>query len=361
MSLEQTEPGAAPVTRRRGRIPGLATMRQTSGFQRGVLVSGLVLVGIFVIMALFAPLIATYDFDASSDGDRQFIKNQPPSADHWFGTTNGRTDVFSEVIYGAQTALQVIVLAVAISLVIGVPLGLISGYIGGWLDRLLVLVTDALFAFPSLLLAIVVSTTVSTGQSTRWAGILAAAISITVVYVPQYFRVVRNATVAAREESYVEAARAIGAPPRVIMIRYIFGNVVQTVPVIATLNAGDAILTLAGLGFLGYGIEPTAAPEWGRQLNVASKLLANDDWWGSVYPGLAIVLIVLGVTLVGESLNDVLNPVLRTRRISQVVLPAFGAKTTDGADVPAEGADVPAEGADVPAERPADPTRKELR
>ena len=209
-----------------------------------------------------------------------------------------------------------ILLAVAISIVIGVPLGLVSGYLGGWLDRVLVLVTDALFAFPSLLLAIIVNIAVAGGTSSKLGGILAAAISITVVYVPQYFRVVRNATVAAREEPYVEAARALGASPRVIMTRYIFGNVVQTVPVIATLNAGDAILTLAGLGFLGYGIEPSAGAEWGHDLSRAVSDTAAGIWWTGLYPGLAIVLIVVGVTLVGESLNDVLNPLLRTFKVS---------------------------------------------
>src|SRR6185312_15843643 len=207
-------------------------------------------------------------------------------------------------------------------IVIGVPLGLVSGYLGGWLDRLLVLITDSLFAFPSLLLAIIVSISINHGQNTQGGGILSAAISITVVYVPQYFRVVRNATVAAREEPYVEAARAIGAPARVVMVRYIFGNVVQTVPVIATLNAGDAILTLAGLGFLGYGIEPSAGAEWGHDLSVAVQNdVSNGIWWTGLYPGLAIVLIVMGVTLVGESLNDVLNPVLRTTKLPRVVLP----------------------------------------
>jgi len=142
-----------------------------------------------------------------------------------------------------------------------------------------------------------------------------------VVYVPQYFRVVRNATVAAREEPYVEAARALGAPPRVVMVRYVFTNVVQTVPIIATLNAGDAILTLAGLGFLGFGIEPSSAAEWGYDLNKALSDAAAGIWWTGLFPGLAIVLIVLGVTLVGESLNDVLNPVLRTTKLPRVVLP----------------------------------------
>ncbi|MDQ2795762.1 MAG: ABC transporter permease [Actinomycetota bacterium] len=313
------------MQRKHSRIPGVDAMRATSGFQRGMLIFGTSLVGVFVVLAIFAPLIAPYGFNDDRVGTKVFGQLKPPSGAHWFGTTHSGEDVLSQVIYGAQTALEVIMLAVVISIVVGVPVGLISGYFGGWLDRILVLVTDALFAFPSLLLAIIISVTISGGQSTRTAGVLAAAISITVVYVPQYFRVVRNATVAAREETYVEAARAIGAPPRVVMTRYVFGNVVQTVPVIATLNAGDAILTLAGLGFLGYGIEPSAASEWGRQLSDAISDTSNSIWWTGTFPGLAIVLIVVGVTLVGESLNDVLNPLLRTSKVSQVVLPELPA------------------------------------
>lgn len=325
VNLSQLESGESssviPSQRRHSRIPGVDAMRATSGFQRGMLVFGAVMVGFFILLAIFAPLLAPYGFnDDRADGE-VFGRLKPPSAKHWFGTNHGGEDVFSQVIYGAQTALEVIVLAVLVSIIIGVPAGLISGYFGGWLDRVLVLITDALFSFPSLLLAIIISVTVSGGQSTKTAGILAAAVSITVVYVPQYFRVVRNATVAAREESYVEAARAIGASPRVVMTRYVFGNVVQTVPVIATLNAGDAILTLAGLGFLGYGIEPSAASEWGRQLSDAVSDTSNNIWWTGTFPGIAIVLIVVGVTLVGESLNDVLNPLLRTSKVAQVVLP----------------------------------------
>ncbi|MEO9139183.1 MAG: ABC transporter permease [Jatrophihabitans sp.] len=314
-------PAELLTARRHSRIPGVDAMRATSGFQRGMLVFGAAIVAFFVLMAILAPFVAPYGFNDDRADGVVFGRLKAPSAAHWFGTTHGGEDVLSQVLFGAQTALEVIILAVLISIVVGVPAGLISGYFGGWLDRILVLISDALFAFPPLLLAIIISVTVSGGQSTRTAGILAAAISITVVYVPQYFRVVRNATVAAREETYVEAARAIGAPPRVVMTRYVFGNVVQTVPVIATLNAGDAILTLAGLGFLGYGIEPSAASEWGRQLSDAVSDTSNEIWWTATFPGLAIVLIVVGVTLVGESLNDVLNPLLRTAKVEQVVLP----------------------------------------
>jgi peptide/nickel transport system permease protein len=321
--LEGTEAaGALPSGRTHSRVPGLDAIRATAGFQRGMLVAGALIVFAFVIVAAFAQLIAPYGFNQDRDKHGIFGRLIAPSARHWMGTTSGGEDVYSRVVWGAQTAIEVIVLAVALSIVVGVPLGLVSGYLGGWLDRLLVLITDSLFAFPSLLLAIIVSISINHGQNTQGGGILSAAISITVVYVPQYFRVVRNATVAAREEPYVEAARSLGASPRVIMTRYVFGNVIQTVPVIATLNAGDAILTLAGLGFLGYGIEPSSGAEWGHDLSKAISDTSNGIWWTGVYPGVAIALIVLGVTLVGESLNDVLNPLLRTTKLQQVVLPS---------------------------------------
>jgi ABC-type dipeptide/oligopeptide/nickel transport system permease subunit len=321
-AVPELEAAAEDLTSTRSRIPGLAAMRATSGFQRGMLVFGALIVLFFVAIAVFAPLLAPYGFDQAGEGAKSFPSQAAPSADHWFGTTVGGYDVLSRVIWGAQTALEVIILAVLLSIIIGVPLGLLSGYFGGWLDRILVLISDSLFAFPSLLLAIIIVVSISGGSSGKWSAIIATAGSITVVYIPQYFRVVRNATVAVREEPYVEAARAIGAKPPAILTRYIFNNVVQTVPVLATLNAGDAILTLAGLGFLGLGIEPTSAAEWGHDLNAAVQNdVSNGIWWTGVYPGIAIALLVVGVTLVGESLNDVLNPLLRTAKIKNVVLP----------------------------------------
>ena len=313
---------ADPVGRRHSRIPGMDAVRATSGFQRGMLVFGALIVLFFAVVAAFANWIAPYGFNDDRKDGKIFGRLIAPSGDHLMGTTQGGEDVFSRLVFGAQTAMEVILLAVALSIVVGVPLGLLSGYFGGFLDRVLVLVTDALFAFPSLLLAIIVSIAIAGGSGSTTGGIFAAAISITVVYVPQYFRVVRNATVAAREEPYVEAARTLGASPFAIMTRYIFGNVVQTVPVIATLNAGDAILTLAGLGFLGYGIEPSAGAEWGYQLSKAVSDTSNGIWWTGIYPGVAIALLVVGVTLVGESLNDVLNPLLRTTKVSKVDLPS---------------------------------------
>jgi peptide/nickel transport system permease protein len=294
-------------------------IRQARGVARWVLWGGIVISLIFIVLALFAPVIAPYDFDEyrTSTGER-FGKQQHPSAEHPMGTNVLGTDVLSRVIYGARTALEVVILAVFFSALIGLPLGLLSGYFGGRLDRVLVLIMDSLFAFPYLLLAIVVAFLLSDKIG---RGVLTAAISISVVYIPQYFRVVRNHVISVREESYVEAARALGAKPRTVIGRYVLQNVVQNVPVIATLNAADAILTLAALGFLGYGIQPTDAAEWGYDLQRAISDAGAGIWWTGLYPGLAIVTLVTGLTLLGEGLNDVLNPVLRKRPRQDVVLP----------------------------------------
>jgi peptide/nickel transport system permease protein len=311
---------------KRGRLAGLrralAPVSEARGLPKWVLYAGLVIVLGFAVMAIFAPLISPYHFDQylNSHGQR-FPKSGPPSGAHPFGTNIMQTDVLSHIVYGSRTALEVVVIAVVISMLVGVPLGLFSGYYGGALDRVLVLIMDAMFAFPSLLLAILIAFLLR-GQFTflgaAFSGIMSAAISITVIYIPQYFRVIRNSVISVREEVYVEAARVLGAKPRTVISRYVFGNVVQNVPVIATLNAADALLTLAGLGFLGYGVQPTQAAEWGYDLQRALGEASGGIWWTSVYPGLAIVLLVAGLTLVGESLNDLLNPVLRRRQLLPV-------------------------------------------
>ncbi len=304
----------APRRRLSERLPVLKQLRQSVGIQRVMLVAGLVLTGIFVLSAFLAPLLAPYGFSQIRDESGTFGTQQPPSAAHILGTTVSGFDVFSRVVWGAQTALGVVVIAVVLSIVAGVLLGLVSGYFGGWLDRVLVVVCDAIYAFPSLLLAIVMSIVISGGQSSLWGGIFAAAISITVVFIPQYFRVIRAETVRIKAEAFVESARVIGASNSRIMFRHVLRNATRTLPLIFTLNASEAILTLAGLGFLGFGIEPTAAAEWGFDLNRAIADVSSGIWWTAVPPGIAIVLTVLGMTLVGESLNDLSDPRLRGRR-----------------------------------------------
>lgn len=295
------------------RLPIVREVRQSVGWQRGMLVAGLVIVGIFLLTAALAPVLAPYRFDQLRDAKGTFGAQLPPGGQHILGTTVGGYDVLSRVIWGSQTAVLVIVIAVILSVFAGVLLGLVSGYFGGWLDRVLVVVADAVYAFPSLLLAIVMSIVISGGRSGLWSGLMAAAISITVVFIPQYFRVIRSETVRMKSEAFVESAKVIGASNSRVMFRHVLRNSTRTLPLILTLNASEAILTLAGLGFLGFGIEPTSAAEWGFDLNKSISDVAAGIWWTSIFPGTAIVLVVLGITLVGESMNDLADPRLRTR------------------------------------------------
>jgi len=304
------------------RLPVVHQFRQSIGLQRGMLVTGLSITGFFLVVAALAPVISPYGFNELRNEHGLFGAQQPPSAAHLLGTTAGGYDVLSRVIWGTQTAFLVIIVSILLSFFAGVALGLLSGYLGGWLDRILVVVADAVYAFPSLLLAIVAAIVISGGQSSLWGGILAAAISITVVFIPQYFRVIRAETIRIKSEAFVESAMVIGASTPRIMFRHVLRNSTRTLPLILTLNSSEAILTLAGLGFLGFGIEPTAAAEWGYDLNKAVSDVTSGIWWTSVFPGLAIVLVVLGVTLVGESLNDLADPRLRTRRRAAAQLPS---------------------------------------
>jgi len=291
-------------------------IREASGIARVMFWSGVTITLLFVLMAILAPVISPYGFNQYESNGHRFPQLAHPSSAHLLGTTVQSVDVLARVIYGTQTELEVVAIALAMSLVVGVPLGLLSGYFGGILDRILVLIMDAIFAFPYLLIAIVIAFVLSTNSSIG-GGILTAAIAITAAYVPLYFRVVRNHVISVREEPYVDAARALGARPRTVIRKYVFFNVVQNVPPIATLNAADAILLLAALGFLGYGIQPSQGAEWGYDVSRAVSDATNGIWWTGLFPGLAIVLLVTGLTLVGEGLNETINPVLRRRRFGR--------------------------------------------
>ena len=309
----------ATAGRARPRLVGvrraLRPIAEARGLARAMLWIGALITGFFIVLAVFASVISPYAFDQYQADGKRFDQLAHPSGGHLMGTTVQSTDVLARIIWGTQTELEVVALALVFGLAVGVPLGVISGYFAGWIDRVLVLIMDALFAFPYLLLAIVIAFLLS---SSIGKGVFTAAIAITAVYVPQYFRVVRNHVISVREETYVEAARALGAKPFTIMRRYVFFNVVQNVPVIATLNAADAVLTLTALSFLGYGIQPTAAAEWGYDISRAISDASSGIWWTGLYPGLAIVLLVTGLTLLGEGLNETINPVLRRRRIEKV-------------------------------------------
>lgn len=302
--------------------PIISQVLGSAGLQRGMLVAGLILVSIFILTAILAPWIAPFTHAQSHSGDISFQPQQAPGGTHLWGTTVGSYDVFSRVVWGTQTALITVVMAIAFSLIVGVLIGLFSGYFGGWVDRVLVVMADAIYAFPSLLMAIVLAIAINGGKSSFWGGIFATAGSITVVFVPQYFRVVRSEVLRLKAEPFVESARVIGVPVGRILFRHILRNSTRSLPLILTLNASEAILTLAGLGFLGFGIEPSAAAEWGYDLNRAMADAASGIWWTGLFPGLAIVLLVLGITLVGESLNDLADPRLRIHRVRKASPPS---------------------------------------
>ncbi len=267
---------------------------------------GLVITGIFILIALTAPLLQGVGLIQSP---RELLDNpihQPPSWGHWFGTTRLGYDVFSRTLYGSQAALNVVVLATLLSILTGVPLGLASGYLGGKIDRLLLFVMDVIYTLPGLLLSITLAFVVG-------RGLFNAALALSIAYVPQYYRVVRNHTVSIKTELYVEAAQAMGASTWRILSKYLFFNAIQTVPVLFALNAADAIAILGGLGFLGLGL-PEATPEWGNDLRQALEALPTGIWWTALFPGLAMTLMVIGLSLLGEGLNEFVNPKLRQNR-----------------------------------------------
>ena len=266
---------------------------------------GLVLTIIFILIALFSPLLQAISLIQDPTDILSNYPLQAPSSGHWFGTNVRGYDVFSRTLFGARAALSVVFLATGLSLVIGVPLGLISGYLGGKIDRVLLFLMDTLYTLPGLLLSVALAFVLG-------RGILNVAIAVSIAYIPQYFRVVRNQTASVKNELFIEAARAIGATPGRILSKYLFFNVVQSVPVLFTLNAADAILVLGGLGFLGLGL-PEEVPEWGHDLKEALADLSTGIWWTTLFPGLAMTTMVVGLSLLGEGLSEIFNPLSRKR------------------------------------------------
>ncbi|MBD1910122.1 MULTISPECIES: ABC transporter permease [unclassified Leptolyngbya] len=258
---------------------------------------------VFVLIALFTPVMQSWGWLRNPLETLTNPIHVPPSSQYWFGTSRQGYDVFSRTLFGARVALQVVVLATALSVLIGVPLGMVSGYLGGRLDRVLLFFMDTIYTLPGLLLSVTLAFVVG-------RGVLNAAIALSIAYVPQYYRVVRNHTVSVKTELFVEAAQAMGASPWRVMSRYLFANVIQSVPVLFTLNAADAALTLGGLGFLGLGL-PDQTPEWGLDLRQALDALPTGIWWTALFPGLALTTLVVGLSLVGEGLNELMNPLLR--------------------------------------------------
>ncbi len=220
------------------------------------------------------------------------------------GTNDIGQDVFSRLLWGTRIALIIGFSSSLVSLMLGVPLGLLAGFAGGTFDRLLSLLMDSLYAFPGLILAIAITAVL--GPS-----ILNIIVAISVLYIPTYYRIVRGQTLSVKEEVYIEAARSIGARQLEILQRYIFPNVIPSVAIIFSVNVADAILTGAGLSFLGLGLPPTLA-DWGIDVARGQRFI-QTAWWMITFPGLAIMLVVLAFTLMGEGLMEIFNPKLRER------------------------------------------------
>ncbi|RLE79476.1 MAG: ABC transporter permease [Thermoprotei archaeon] len=265
---------------------------------------GLVLATALILIAVLAPYIAPYNPIEMYIG----APYTPPCPQHLFGTDSMGRDVFSRVIYGTRSALMVAVISAAFAFAIGIPLGLISGYVGGVFDRVVTLIMDALYAFPSLVMALAIAVALNPGGSASvFSIILNTAIAISVVYIPSYFRVIRATTLSVKENLYVEAAKAIGAPPFKIVLKYIAPNAVNPAIPIICMNFADAILTAAGLSFLGIGLPPFY-PDWGVDVSKGWKDIPNGVWWTSFFPGLMIFLATLAFMLISDALVEYLNP-----------------------------------------------------
>jgi peptide/nickel transport system permease protein len=258
-------------------------------------VAGLIVIAIFILLALFAPIIAPYDPIATS----WTLVRKPPSVLHWFGTDDLGRDVLARVIYGTRASLLAGAISVGIALAVGVPLGLLSGYRGGFIDALISRMTDAMLACPSLILAIAFAAFLGPSLGN-------AMIAIGITATPIFVRLTRAQTMNVKVEDYVEAARAIGNPRWRIALFHILPNILPALLVQATLSIATAIIGEAALSFLGLGQQPPA-PSWGSMLNAAQRFLTNAPWM-AIWPGLAIFLVVLSFNLVGDGLRDALDP-----------------------------------------------------
>jgi peptide/nickel transport system permease protein len=270
--------------------------RQTRrAFRNPLSATGLALSGFFLFLAVFSPWIVPIDPLAMDPA----VRLAPPSADHWFGTDNGGRDVFSRVAVGAQYSLIASLAILIIAAVVGSLIGLISGYFGGLVDELLMRVTDMFLAFPALVLAM--GAAAALGPS-----LFNAVLAIAMVWWPWYARLVRGQTLVIKNQVFVEAARAVGATGPRIAFKHILRNCWSPIIVQMSLDIGYAVLTLAGLSFIGLGAQPPT-PEWGTMVSSGRDYFL-DQWWMVTFPGLAIFLSVMAFNLLGDGLQESLTP-----------------------------------------------------
>ncbi|MCA9834106.1 MAG: ABC transporter permease [Thermomicrobiales bacterium] len=292
-----------------GTTTGLATAQQKERKQRTwfqvllkqkLALIGLIIIVFFLLMALFGPMLAQY---TPTEMD-PMNSRQAPSSAHWFGTDEFGRDIFTRLLYGARISFQVGVISVSIAAAIGVVLGMIAGYFGGWLDSIISLFMDVLFAFPTILLAIALMTAMGDG-------IVNVMIAIGLVNAPAFMRVVRGSVLSVRNQTYVESAVSVGASSSTILRRHVFPNVTAPLIVHSSLNFATAVLAEASLAYLSLGNKPPS-PSWGSMVSTGYTILQIAPW-AALFPGVAIGLTVLGFNLLGDGLRDALDPRLRNQ------------------------------------------------
>lgn len=288
-------PHAKDVVRTRGRSRTLWRLSLQRLLRNPGAVTGLVVLAALVVAAILAPVITAYDPVALTPRDRL----QPPGPQHWFGTDAFGRDVFTRVVFGARVSLQVGFIAVALASVLGVTSGLLAGYFGGTTDNVVMRAIDVMLAFPGILLALAIVAIL--GPS-----LINAMIAVGISASPTYARVTRGAVLQVKELAFVEAAQQSGARAWRIILLHVLPNVLGSIVVIATLGIANAIIAGAALSFLGLGAEPPT-PEWGLMLSDGRNYLRHA-WWITTFPGLAIMVTVLSMNLVGDGLRDALDP-----------------------------------------------------
>jgi len=295
MDAAITTPEAAAVprpVRRRRLLP-----RQLSGSPLAL--AALAVVAGWIAVAVLAPSLAPYRPLAQSIAGRL----QPPGPAHWLGTDPLGRDILSRILYGARLSIPVGVIAVALAVVLGTMIGGTAGFLGGAADEAIMRGTDLMLAFPTVILALVITAALG-------AGIRNAIIAIMVAWWPSYARLVRGLVLALRDREYVQAARAVGGSRLRIFLRHVLPGTISPVVILSTLDVGHAILTFASLSFLGLG-PPPQIPEWGSMIAAGRNYL--DQWWISTFPGVAILTLVLAMNVLGDGLRDLLDPRFRSR------------------------------------------------
>lgn len=261
---------------------------------------GLGILVILVLLALFADVIADYDTVVIKQNLANRLKG--PSAEHWLGTDEFGRDIFARLVHGARVSLKVGIIAVGISIILGGILGALAGFYGRRIDNIIMRIMDVFLAVPSILLAIAI-------VSALGPSIINLMVAISISSVPRYARIVRASVLSIRDQEFVEAARAIGANNARIIFRHIIPNSLAPVIVQGTLGVASAILSTAGLSFIGLGIQPPA-PEWGSMLSGGRQYL-RYAWWVTTFPGVAIMITILSLNLLGDGLRDALDPRLK--------------------------------------------------